>query len=223
LFFWQASSEVDEMKAAGGATEEERRGITRRELRAARTDVVVGMAFSQLVMYSIILTTAAVLNAHGITNIQTAQDAAAALKQVAGPFAFVLFSLGIIGTGLLAIPILAASGAYAVKEFFGVRGGLADKARYRPFFYGVLAFGMLGGLAMNFVGIDPIKALFATAVINGLVAPPLLILITLLGSDRKVMGEHTSGPLSKTFGWLATAVMSIAAIALVLTTVRGGG
>jgi hypothetical protein len=109
------------------------------------------------------------------------------------------------------------------REGSGVRGGLADKARYRPFFYGVLAFGMLGGLTMNFVGIDPIKALFATAVINGLVAPPLLILITLLGSDRKVMGEHTSGPLSKTFGWLATAAMSIAAIALVLTTVRGGG
>jgi NRAMP (natural resistance-associated macrophage protein)-like metal ion transporter len=223
LFFWQASSEVDEMKAAGGATEEERRGITRRELRAARTDVVVGMAFSQVVMYSIILTTAAVLNAHHITNIRTAQDAAQALKQVAGPFAFVLFSLGIIGTGLLAIPILAASGAYAVKEFFGLRGGLADKARYRPFFYGVLALGMLGGLAMNFVGIDPIKALFATAVINGLVAPPLLILIMLLGSDHTVMGEHTSGRLSKTFGWLATAVMSSAAIALVLTAFRGVG
>src|ERR1035441_808565 len=157
LFFWQASSEVDEMKAAGGATEEERRGISRAELRAARTDVIVGMAFSQIVMYSIILPTAAVLNAHGITNIQTAQDAAAALKQVAGPFAFVLFSLGIIGTGLLAIPILAASGAYAVKEFFGVRGGLADKPRYRPFFYSILALGMLGGLAMNFLGIDPIK------------------------------------------------------------------
>jgi Mn2+/Fe2+ NRAMP family transporter len=221
LFFWQASSEVDELKAAGGRTEKERRGISRTELRAARTDVVVGMAFSQIVMYSIILTTAAVLNAHGITNIQTAQDAAAALKQVAGPFAFVLFSLGIIGTGLLAIPILAASGAYAVKEFFGVRGGLADKPRYRPFFYSVLALGMLGGLAMNFLGIDPIKALFATAVINGMVAPPLLILITLLGSDRKVMGGQTSGPLSKTFCWLATAVMTLAAIALVFVTVRG--
>ena len=222
LFFWQASSEVDELKAAGGATEEARRGITRKELHAARTDVVVGMAFSQVVMYSIILTNAAVLNAHGITNIQTAQDAAAALKQVAGPFAFVLFSVGIIGTGLLAIPILAASGAYAVKEFLGVRGGLADKARYRPFFYGVLALGMLGGLAMNFVGIDPIKALFATAVINGMVAPPLLILIALLGSDRTVMGEHTSGRLSKTFGWLAAAVMTLAAILLIATTVRGG-
>jgi Mn2+/Fe2+ NRAMP family transporter len=222
LFFWQASSEVDELKAAGGTTENERGGITRKELRAARTDVVVGMAFSQVVMFSIILTTAAVLNAHGITNIQTAQDAAAALKQVAGPFAFVLFSVGIIGTGLLAIPILAASGAYAVKEFLGVRGGLADKARYRPFFYSVLALGMLGGLAMNFVGIDPIKALFATAVINGLVAPPLLILITLLGSDRTVMGEHTSGRLSKTFSWLATAVMTLAAFLLVATTVRGG-
>jgi Mn2+/Fe2+ NRAMP family transporter len=222
LFFWQASSEVDELKAAGGTTEKERRGISRRELRAARTDVVTGMAFSQIVMYAIILTTAAVLNAHGITNIQSAQDAAAALKQVAGPFAFVLFSLGIIGTGLLAIPILAASGAYAVKEFFGVRGGLADKPRYRPFFYSVLALGMLGGLAMNFLGIDPIKALFVTAVINGLVAPPLLILITLLGSDRKVMGRQTSGRLSKTFGWLATAVMSIAAVLLVATTVHGG-
>jgi len=221
LFFWQASSEVDEMKAAGGTTEKERRGITRTELRAARTDVVVGMAFSQIVMYSIILTTAAVLNAHGITNIQTAQDAAEALRQVAGPFAFVLFSLGIIGTGLLAIPILAASGAYAVKEFFGIRGGLADKARYRPFFYGVLALGMLGGLAMNFLGIDPIKALFATAVINGLVAPPLLILITLLGSDRKVMGDHTSRRWSKTFGWIATAVMTAAALALALVTLRG--
>jgi NRAMP (natural resistance-associated macrophage protein)-like metal ion transporter len=223
LFFWQASSEVEELKAAGGKTEKQRRGISRKELRAARTDVVIGMAFSQIVMFSIILTTAAVLNAHGITNIQTAQDAAQALNQVAGPFAFVLFSLGIIGTGLLAIPILAASGAYAVKEFFSIRGGLADKARYRPFFYGVLTFGMLGGLAMNFLGIDPIKALFATAVINGLVAPPLLILITLLGSDRKVMGEQTSGRLSKTFGWLATAVMTVAAIALVATTVRGSG
>jgi len=149
------------------------------------------------------------------------KEAAAALKQVAGPFAFVLFSLGIIGTGLLAIPILAASGAYAVKEFFGIRGGLADKARYRPFFYGVLALGMLGGLAMNFLGIDPIKALFATAVINGLVAPPLLILITLLGSDRKVMGDHTSRRWSKTFGWIATAVMTAAALALALVTLRG--
>ena len=132
LFFWQASSEVDELKAAGGRTEKERRGITRAELRAARTDVVVGMAFSQIVMYSIILTTAAVLNAHGITNIQTAQGAAEALKQVAGPFAFLLFSLGIIGTGLLAIPILAASGAYAVKEFFGVRGGLPTRPATVP-------------------------------------------------------------------------------------------
>jgi len=122
---------------------------------------------------------------------------------------------------LLAIPILAASGAYAVKEFFGVRGGLADKARYRPFFYAVLAGGMLGGLAMNFLGINPISALFATAVINGLVAPPMLILITLLGSDRKVMGPRTSGWLSKTFGWLAAGVMTIAALALILTTIRG--
>ena len=219
LFFWQASSEVDEMKAAGAATEKLRRGVSRTELHAARTDVVIGMGFSQIVMYSIILTTAAVLNAHGITTIQTAQGAAQALNQVAGPLAFVLFSLGIIGTGLLAIPILAASGAYAVKEFLGIRGGLADKARYRPLFYGIVACGMLGGLALNFLGINPITALFATAVVNGLVAPPLLILITLLGSDRKVMGKRTSGPWSKTFSWLATGVMTVAAIALIVTSV----
>lgn len=128
LFFWQASSEVDEMKALGQATERQRRGITRMELRAARSDVVVGMAFSQVVMYAIILTTAAVLNARGITNIPTAQAASAALNQVAGSFAFVLFSLGIIGTGLLAIPILAASGAYAVKEFLGSVAGLRTRS-----------------------------------------------------------------------------------------------
>src|SRR4029077_14966619 len=140
LFFWQASSEVDELTAAGATNPQVgRRGLKRAELRAARADVVVGMAFSNLVMYFIILTTASVLHAHGKTDVQTADQAAQALAPLAGPFAFVLFAGGMIGTGLLAIPILSGSAAYAVKEFFGIKGGLSVKPRYRPTFYGVMA------------------------------------------------------------------------------------
>jgi len=149
LFFWQASSEVEEMKAAGGRTERERQGTTRRELRAARTDVVIGMLFSQIVMYCIILTAGSVIHASGNTTVQTAQQAADALRPLAGPFAFVLFSAGMIGTGLLAIPVLTGSAAYAVKEFFGFRGSLADRARYRPTFYGLIVVAMIGGRLMT--------------------------------------------------------------------------
>ena len=217
LFFWQASSEVDETKAAGQGAERQRRGVSRTELAAARVDVLVGMAFSQVVMFAIIVTSAAVLNAHGQTGVQSAQDAAAALTPLAGPLAFVVFSVGLIGTGLLAIPVLSGSAAYALKEFAGFKGGLAVKARYRPTFYAVIAAATLAGVALNLVGIDPIRALFVTAVINGLVAPPLLVLITLLGSDRRVMGTHASGRLSRALTWTATGLMSAAAIALVVT------
>jgi NRAMP (natural resistance-associated macrophage protein)-like metal ion transporter len=223
LFFWQASSEVDEMKAAGLTSEEERRQwhwfAKLRHLRARRLDILIGMGFSQLVMYGIILTSAAVLNAHGKTDIQTAQDAATALEPLAGPFAFVLFSLGIIGTGLLAIPILSGSATYAVKEFMGLRGSLAVKARYRPTFYAILVLATLGGVAMNFLQVDPIRALFVTAVINGLLAPPLLILIVLLGSDRSIMRARVSGALSKSLTWAATGAMALAAFALVWTSI----
>jgi NRAMP (natural resistance-associated macrophage protein)-like metal ion transporter len=215
LFFWQASSEVDEMKAAGQKTEKSRRGTTLKELRAARFDILIGMFFSQLVMYCIILTTGATLHANGQTQVQTAQDAAQALAPLAGPFAFVLFAVGLIGTGMLAIPILSGSAAYAFKEFVGFRGGLAVKPQYRPTFYGVIVVATIVGVVMNFLHLDPIKALFITAVINGLLAPPLLILIVLLGSDRKVMRERASGPLSRTLTWAATAVMSAAALTLV--------
>jgi NRAMP (natural resistance-associated macrophage protein)-like metal ion transporter len=219
LFFWQASSEVDAMRAQGLVTEVSRRGVSTRELKDARVDVLVGMAFSQLVMYSIILTGAAVLHASGKTNIATAAQAAQALQPVAGPFAFILFSVGIIGTGLLAVPILSGSAAYAVKEFFGMRGSLADKARARPAFYAVLTLALAGGLVISLLGIDPIKALVITAIINGIVAPPMLALIALLGRDRSVMGARRSGTLSNVLLWVTTGVMTFAALALLVTAV----
>lgn len=217
LFFWQASSEVDEMRAAGKVNEANRRGVKMSELKAARADIVVGMLFSNVVMYSIILSTAAVLHAHGKTNIQTADQAAQALAPLAGQWAFVLFAAGMIGTGLLAIPILTGSAAYAVKEFLGLKGTLADKPRYRPTFYLIMAASTIAGVAINLVGINAIQALFVTAIINGVVAPPLLVLIVLLGSDRNFMAEHTSGRISKTLTWVTTIVMSVAAVALLVT------
>jgi NRAMP (natural resistance-associated macrophage protein)-like metal ion transporter len=218
LFFWQASSEVDEMRAAGLRTEAERRGVRLQELRSAQADILIGMLFSNLVMYFIILVSGAVLHAHGKTGIQSADQAAQALAPVAGPFAFVLFAVGLIATGLLAIPILSGSAAYALKEFLNLPGSLADKPRYRPTFYAILALAVLAGIGMNYIGLDPIKALFYTAVINGLVAPPLLALIVLLGSDRRFMGNRVSGRLSRTLTWLATALMSAAAAALIATS-----
>ncbi|HEY8641821.1 MAG TPA: Nramp family divalent metal transporter [Candidatus Dormibacteraeota bacterium] len=220
LFFWQASSEVDEMRAAGKLTEAARRGVKTSELKAARFDILIGMLFSNVVMYFIILTAASVLHAHGKTDVQTADQAAQALAPLAGPFAFVLFAGGMIGTGLLAIPILSGSAAYAVKEFFGIKGALSVKPWYRPTFYGVMALAVVAGVSLNLLRIDPIRALFITAVINGVVAPPLMILIVLLGSDRKVMGNKVSGRLSKGLTWIATVVMSVAAVALLVTLVR---
>jgi Mn2+/Fe2+ NRAMP family transporter len=223
LFFWQASTEVEELKAAGNKTEGRRRGVGRQVLTAARLDVLVGMFFSQVVMYCIILTSGTVLHDHGHTDVQTASDAAAALAPVAGQFASVLFAVGLIGTGLLAIPILSASAAYAIKEFTGLRGSLGSQARYRPTFYAIIAVGTLVGLGINVAGVDPIKALFITAVINGVVAPPLLTLIVLLGSDRQVMHTRVSGRLSQTLTWAAVAAMWIAAVALAATLVTGRG
>lgn len=215
LFFWQASSEVEQMAAAGELTRHERDGTSRREMQAARFDITVGMAFSQVVMYCIILTGAAVLNAHGKTNVQTASDAAAALTPLAGPLAGTIFAIGIIGTGLLAVPILAASASYAVKEFFHMRGSLADRFRYRPTFYSILILAMLIGVAMNVLHVNVIAALFWTAVVNGVVAVPLLVLIVLLGADRERMKARVSGRLSLVLTWAATALMGVAAVVMI--------
>jgi NRAMP (natural resistance-associated macrophage protein)-like metal ion transporter len=221
LFFWQASSEIDEMKALGRTTIAERKRVTRGELRAARADIMIGMGFAQVVMYSIIAATAATLHAHGQTGVTTAAEAARALEPVAGRFAFVLFSLGLIGTGLLAVPILSGSAAYAVKEFFGLHGSLAVKPRYRPTFYGLIAAATVAGLAFNLIGLSPITALFITAVINGLVAPPLLVLIVLLGSDGRVMGAWRSRRLSRTLTWGTAGAMGLAALALAVSPLLG--
>ena len=215
LFFWQASSEVDELAQAGAANPERgRRGLRLSELRAARTDVVIGMAFSNLVMYFIILTSAAVLHAHGKTGVQTADQAAVALAPLAGPFAFIVFSVGLIGAGLLAIPILTGSATYAIKEFFGFGGSLASKPRQRPTFYLILTLATAAGVAMNFIHLDPIRALFIAAVINGVVAPPLLLLIVLLGLDRAVMKRYVSGNVSLALTGMATVLMAAAAITM---------
>jgi Mn2+/Fe2+ NRAMP family transporter len=190
------------------------------ELKAARLDIFTGMLFSNVVMYFIILTSSAVLHAHGQTNIQSADQAASALEPLAGQYAFILFSVGMIGSGLLAIPILSGSAAYAAKEFLQLPGTMATKPRFRPTFYLIIALATLAGVGMNFLHIDPIKALFITAVINGLVAPPLLVLIVLLAGDRAVMKERVSGLLSKVLTWAAAGVMGLAALAMVVTTVH---
>lgn len=215
LFFWQASAEVDELQAAGKLTEGRRRGVRTSDLRAARADIVIGMFFSNLVMYFIILTAAAVLHAHGKTDIQTAEQAAAALAPLAGPFAFVVFAVGIIGAGLLAIPILSGSATYALKEFLGLRGSLASSPRQGLTFYSILTVATIAGVAINFLHIDAIRALFWTAVINGVVAPPLLVLIVLLGSDRGIMRTRVSGWLSRSLTWAATGVMALAALTMI--------
>jgi len=175
------------------------------------------MLFSNLVMYAIMLTSGAVLHAHGKTGVETAGQAAQALEPLAGQWAFVLFAAGMIGTGLLAIPILTGSASYAVRDFFGLKGALADKPRYRPTFYAIMALSTIAGVAIDLVGINPIRALFLSAVINGLVAPPVLVIIILLGSDGRVMGRYASGRLSRVLTWATAAAMSVAAVALVVT------
>ena len=222
LFFWQASSEVDELAAAGATNPRSgRRGLRRSELRAARTDVLIGMAFSNLVMYFIILTSAAVLHAHGKTDVQTAEQAAAALAPLAGPFAFIVFSVGLIGAGLLAIPILTGSATYAIKEFFGFGGSLASKPQNRPTFYVILTLATVAGVVMNFVHLDPIRALFIAAVINGVLAAPLLLLIVLLGADAAVMKRYVSGRVSLALTGIATVFMAVAAITMFVTILAG--
>ena len=217
LFFWQASQEVDEERAEGRTTVASRKGATDEELRIARTDVLVGMLFSNLVMYFIILTTAATLHAHGSTDIQTAQQAALALRPLAGPWASLLFTIGIIGTGMLAVPVLAGSAAYAITEAEKWRGSLESRPNLGRRFYAVVAVSMLLGLALDFIGFNAVRMLFYSAVLNGVLAPPLIVLVTLLTSNPKVMGTRVSPPLLRFLGWVTAAIMAVAAIGMFLT------
>jgi len=216
LFFWQAAQEVEEERADGRNTVAKRQGATDEELRRARIDVMTGMFFSNFVMYFIILTTAATLHAHGITKITTASQAAEALKPLAGKGAYWLFSLGLIGTGMLGVPVLAGSSAYAISEAMFWRGSLDRKPRLAPKFYGVLVVAMILGVALDYVGLDAVKMLFWSAVANGVLAPPLIVLVVLLTSDHSVMGDRVNPPLLKWMGWLAAVVMTGAALAMFL-------
>src|SRR6476620_9854092 len=206
LFFWQASQEIEEQKAAGRRMVA-RRGATRHELGVREMDIGVGTLFSNLVMYFIILTTALTLHRHGITNIETTRQAAEALIPFAGKFAALLFTLGVLGVGFLAIPTLAGSAAYACAETFGWHQGLDAKFKSARAFYGIVIFSTVIGMALDFARISPVKALFYTAVINGLLAPFLLVGVLLIATDRKIMRNQPSSLLSVICVCLATLLM----------------
>ncbi|MCE9520857.1 MAG: divalent metal cation transporter [Alphaproteobacteria bacterium] len=213
LFFWQAGQEVEEQhrhhakplcvspKTAGA------------ELARIRTDTIVGMAFSSLVSLAIVFATAATLHAHGITDIATSAQAAEALRPIAGEFAFVLFAAGIIGTGLLAVPVLAGSAAYAVSEMFGWASSLDARPNDARAFYATIAVATLLGAALNFIGLDPVRSLYWAAVVNGVLAAPLMAVMMLIVRNPRVMGRLTISLPMTIWGWTATAVMAAASLA----------
>jgi NRAMP (natural resistance-associated macrophage protein)-like metal ion transporter len=217
LFFWQASQEVEEEREQGELTIEARKGATNAELRKSRNDVVTGMLFSNLIMYFIILTTAATLHAHGKTVITTAQDAAEALRPLAGNGAYWLFSLGLIGAGMLGVPVLAGSSAYAIAEAAVWRGSLADRPNLARRFYAVISVGLLLGLALDYAGINAVAMLFWSAVLNGVLAPPLIVIVLLLTNSRRVMGSRLNPRWLKALGWITVGVMSAASVAMFVT------
>jgi NRAMP (natural resistance-associated macrophage protein)-like metal ion transporter len=218
LFFWQAGAEMeDEREDPVAKPLLEAPEQAGRELRRIRLDTYVGMAFSNLISLAIIFTTAATLHAHGITDIQTSAQAAQALRPIAGPLAFTVFALGIIGTGLLALPVLAGSAAYALGEAFGWPVGLSYTAPRAKAFYATIAAAMILGALLNFSSLDPVKALFWSAVINGLVAVPLMAVTVLLASSPRIMGPFSIGRGLKALGWLGTLVMLAAGIGMFAT------
>ncbi len=219
LFFWQSTQEAEDVIANPAAeslliaphqAEEEYKRI--------RFDTYVGMGFSDMVGLFILLTTAATLHVHGITDIQTASQAAEALRPLAGPLAFFVFALGIVGTGLLAVPVLAASSAYAVGEALDWHIGLGRRPREAKAFYATLVSATLIGTLMNFMDIDPMKALFWSAVLNGVIAVPMMVTMMHMASDPKIMGEHTITPYLKKMGWVATIIMILIVITMFVTS-----
>lgn len=216
LFFWQTSQEVEEEILKGEKTIKQRKdSVTSQEIRSLRIDVWSGMFFSNVVMFFIIAACGATLFVSGITTIGSAAQAAQALRPFAGESAYILFALGIIGTGLLAIPVLAGSASYAIAESFGWKYGLYRKLKDAYAFYGVIIVSMLIGTGMNFLHINPIKALLYSAVANGLVAPFILFFIVRISSNEKVMGKRVNGKIIAGLGWLITILMVVAGIATV--------
>jgi len=217
LFFWQAGQEVEDVNAGPGKPHTAPE--VRHHLRRIKLDTLVGMTFSNLIAFFIILSTAVTLHAAGVRDIETSAQAAEALRPLAGELTFLLFSLGIIGTGMLAVPVLAGSAAYAVAEAAGWQGSLSlrlDKGEGRGF-YGVIAAATLGGVVLCFTPTDPVKELFWSAVLNGMIAVPIMAIMMLLASRRGTMGQHVIGPRLRWLGWLATAVMTATVIAMLAT------
>lgn len=220
LFFWQTSQEVEEEHLEHHLRSHSwHQNISDDEVHRVRIDIWSGMFFSNLVMFFIIAASAGTLFAAGITNINTASDAALALKPLAGDFAFILFAVGIIGSGLLAIPVLAGAASYAISESFGWKYGLFRKLKEARAFYGVIIAAMIIGLAMNFIGLDPMKALLYSAVANGIIAPIVLVLIVRMSSDKEIMKEKTNHPAVSSFGWLTVLIMAVASVATIFSLI----
>ncbi len=221
LFFWQASLMVEEEKEAGNTTIASRRGTDEEPVKAMHADVNTGMIFSNIVAFFIIVTTASTLNLHGKHDIATAQQAAEALRPLAGNFAALLFTLGMVGTGILAVPVLAGSSAYVAAQTFRFREGLGETPRRAPKFYGILTAGILIGIAMNLLHIDAIKALFWSAILNGVAAVPLLAVIVWFASSSSIMGRWKSSPLARAWGWGTVALMGVATAGMFYFMARG--
>lgn len=217
LFFWQTSQEVEEEIALGKTTVHSRRGTNKAELKKMRTDVWSGMFLSNLVMFFIIAVCANTLFVNGITDIDTASDAALALLPFAGKFATLLFAIGIIGTGMLAIPVLASSASYAISESFGWREGLHYKLKQARAFYAIIAISVIIGIIINFVGIHPIKGLIYSAITNGIVAPFIIIFIVHISGSKKIMGHYKNSILKNILGWVTITLMGITAIAAIIS------
>lgn len=217
LFFWQAAQNAEQKEHLEKKIEGRPRRAMERELRSSGRDVGAGMFISNLIMFFIILTAGATLHKAGQTNIETAEQAAAALRPLAGNAAYLLFTLGLVGTGMLAVPVLAGSAAYALAEAGAWNAGMSEKIHDARNFYGVIAIAMLIGMAMNFAHFNAVRLLFWTAVINGLLASPLIIILLFVCNNPKVMGDHRNGWKLNLFGILAAALMTFAGVALVFS------
>lgn len=221
LFFWQTSAEVEDQITKGQTTVKLRRAaVGAGEIKDMRVDVWSGILLTVLVMFFIIAASGGILFEHGLTNITSSAQAAEALRPFAGNATYFLFAIGIIGTGLLTIPVLAASTSYTLSESFGWKEGLYRNLPQARAFYGIIIISMLVGLAINFIGINPIRALIYSAVVNGLVAPVILFLIMRLASDKKIMGHWAAGRIAKTFGWLTTGGMAVAGVAAIIALIN---
>ena len=221
LFFWQTSQEAEEIATSSAHPLNQRPEGVSRQYRRIRFDTLLGMAFSNLIALAIMLATAATLNAKGITDIQSAAEAAQALRPIAGHFASLLFAMGIIGTGLLAVPVLAGSAAFAVSETRGWREGLEYKPRQAVRFYAIIVAATFIGVVLDWSNMNPIKALFWSAVLNGVSAVPIMAAMMIAASSRKIMGHLTERPRVLLFGWTATVVMAVASAAMLWDLVRG--